>query len=72
MNHFGNLLLDLECPACKAKFKRHLREMRAGNKYRCQRCGTNIEFAGDGAHKTQKALDDLGRSLGKLNLNFKL
>lgn len=72
MSHLGNLSLDLECPACQAKFKRHLREMRPGNKYRCQRCGTNIEFSGDGAHKVQKALNDLDRTFKNINLNFKL
>lgn len=64
------LELPLECPTCKHQMKLPVEEMRPGSTRRCAKCGTEFRFSGDDGRKTQKALDDLSKSLKNITLKL--
>lgn len=62
----SNMAIDLDCPQCNTRFSRKLSELAPGKNYRCRKCGTNIQFEGDGANKIRKTLGDFEKSLKNL------
>jgi len=67
------LRAEVPCPNCNRKFKIRVEDMRPGNSRSCPSCGVTINFRGDDGRKTQKALDDLEKTMKKLgNIKFKL
>lgn len=57
---------DFECPNCSRKIKIKIGEMVPERKKRCPSCRAEITFSGDDGRKTQKAMDDLEKSLKNL------
>lgn len=57
---------DIECPGCKKKIKVKIKEMVPGRKKVCPSCRSEIRFSGDDGRKTQKALDDLDKTMKNL------
>ena len=66
------LEFDLTCPKCKRTMKQRTDDMRPGASQACPGCGSIIKFDGDDGRKVQRALDDVKRSLGNLNIKFRL
>jgi predicted Zn finger-like uncharacterized protein len=68
-----NLDLSKEsCPECGAKFRLRMEDLAKGRTVHCPR-GHSIKLLDDGggAHKAQDALDDLEKSLRKIDKNFR-
>jgi hypothetical protein len=65
------LEIPIKCPNCGRTLKQQVSGMHPGASRRCS-CGLTIKFAGDDGRKTQKAVDDLKRSLKRLSSNFRL
>ncbi len=70
MNSFSDMTIDLDCPNCSARFSRKLTELTPGKSYHCRRCGTDIEFQGDGANKIRKTLGDFEKSLKNIKIKL--
>ncbi len=70
MNSFSSTTIEIDCPECSATFARKLNELAPGKSYRCRKCGTDIQFQGNGASKVQKKLGDFEKSLKNLQIKL--
>ena len=59
--------VDVRCPCCGHRASNRVREMVPGRSKRCPHCSTMFEFSGDDGRQTQRALDDLERTLKRLS-----
>ena len=66
------LEIDIYCSQCGKRHKQRVEQMRPGNVGHCPSCGIAIEFTGDDGRKTQKAFDDLDKTLKKLSKDLKI
>ena len=64
--------ISITCPNCKRQFDQRVEDMRPRNTRQCPSCGSVIQFTGDDGRKTQRALDDLQKSLRNLSVKIKL
>lgn len=69
-----NLELSEEpCPDCGAKVRVKLEDLAKGKTVRCPRGHSiRLQDVGGGARKVQKSLDDLEKSLRKIDKSFNL
>ena len=58
--------VDLQCPACGAKFQRKLGDLSAGHSHKCLKCRSVIEFEGNGGKKAEQALKKFERDIKRL------
>lgn len=66
-----DLETEIKCPSCGRNLKIKAREMIPGRSQNCPGCGTRVRFSGDDGRKTQKALDDVTKTLKK-GINIRL
>ena len=67
-----DLDLEVPCPACGAVVKTTMKAVALQRTVRCRRGHlVNLKDQGGGARKTQRSLDDLGKTLKKLNRTLK-
>ena len=60
------------CPECGAKVRVKLEDLAKGRTVRCPRGHlVKLEDVGGGAREAQKSLDDIEKSLRKIDKNFK-
>ena len=62
----------INCPSCHRQVYIKVKEMIPGRYKKCPHCGTMLNFTGDDGRRAQKALDDLERSIKKLNRKLKI
>jgi len=65
------LEMKVTCPNCHRKFTQRVEEMRPGRSGKCPGCGMTFKFKGDDGAKTQRSLDDFGRSMKRLSGKLK-
>lgn len=61
------LQVDIICPRCSRRIRQAVGDMRPGRSRDCPGCDTRFQFTGDDGRKTQRALDDLERSVKRLS-----
>lgn len=68
--NFDGHQLDIPCPSCGEKFHETIGRLKNDPKLTCPACGQNVSINAkelrDGIAATEKSLDDLRRSLGKI------
>ena len=60
-----NARLDIQCPQCKTKFSKTIRELK-GPGVKCPKCGVAFETS-----QFKKGIDDVDRSLRDFERNLK-
>lgn len=59
---------DIPCPRCRKSSKVPLSEIGPGKSRSCPACGAQIVFSGQDGSGIQRALDQLGSTLGGANI----
>lgn len=71
---FGNMDVDIPCPACKQTFKMKLRQIQNGKEVTCPNCRKviTLKVEGDDLSKPDKELDKLSKSIKDIKLDIKI
>lgn len=57
---------DLQCPECGTKFKKKLGNLSSGHSHECRKCGTTIQYSGNGGKKAEQALKKFERGIKRM------